>query len=145
MAGPEKPFAISVSDASQQPLDDVRITLTPIDGAAPQPFMTNLDHMRKGRFWPGDQPPEGRYLLRVEAAGKAPQEREVTVGRYGLEEAFVLGVPGAPTYRSGAVEVPIEVAPERLGLLLSPEVDAAALRRIEGSDGRHGGTVAGRR
>ena len=138
MAVPDRPFAISVSDASQKPLDDVWITLTPIDGAAPRAFTTHLDQMRRGRFWPGDQPPEGRYLLRIEATGKAPQEREVTVGRYGLEAAFVLGVPSAPTYRSGAVEVPIEVAPERLGLRLATDVDAAVLRQIEDATG---GTV----
>jgi hypothetical protein len=66
--------------------------------------------------------PVGNYILRVDAKGFEPDEREVQFGFGGSSEIFLLGKKGMPFYYRGKVKVPFEPPGDLIGAAVKPNI-----------------------
>ncbi len=72
----------------------------------------------------------GRYVLRAQAEGYAPDELTVQVDPAGLQAVVILGAPGLPFLYRGDVKTPFQPHPDLVGVALDHRTAANAVERL---------------
>jgi Carboxypeptidase regulatory-like domain len=112
-------LSIQVTSFDYQPIEGAQVTVER-DGRTIASGATD----ERGRFRI-ERDEGGDLVVRVEAAGFAPEERTVTEIRRRHVEQFLLGRPGMPFYYRGTVRVPFEPVDDAVGILLRQPREAA--------------------
>jgi hypothetical protein len=122
---PTQPTAtldVVVVDHANNVVSDATVRLRP-DADEAQQILLSYDEDAGHYHATGVEP--GRYALSVEHSRLAADERQVVIDPAGSRETFVLGRPGLPYYRRGAVKVPFEPHTDMVGVTLRQDISAA--------------------
>jgi subtilisin family serine protease len=109
---------VSVFDYQRIPLPNAQVTLKSLEQGYDQVIRLEYDARRRA-YQAADVRP-GQYVVRAEAKGFEPQEREVQVDPAGIKDTFILGKEGMPFYYRGKARVPFEPPEDLLGVSVRP-------------------------
>ncbi|TME80824.1 MAG: hypothetical protein E6I43_12935, partial [Chloroflexi bacterium] len=124
----ERLIRIAVFAYTNKPLEGAHVTLSSSDPADRRAYTLSFD-ANLGVYVASGIPP-ARYLLRAEAQGLAPEQREVQVDPSGLEATVILGTPGLPFLYRGEVRVPFEPHADLVAVALDAKSAAGAAERV---------------
>lgn len=119
---------VTVFDYNNKLIENARVTLEVREQEGRQIFNLKFDPVRGSYVSP--DVPAGLYLLKVEAKGYAPDDREVRVDPAGLQTIVILGTPGMPFLYRGEVKNPFQPLPEMIAVVLEPKTATKEVERI---------------
>ncbi len=114
-------IVIKVFNHARDVLADAVVTLQAIG----QPTKaTRLKFDKQLQAYRSEDVRPGEYVVRAEAKGLVPDERQIQVGSASLQDEFILGPKGLPFYYRGKVKVPFEPPADLLAAAVKPNLIA---------------------